>query len=173
MKALGLVLALCAVTSNAYAAPELTRAVKQGYDVGFRDCSGALDQFVKFVHSDDKSYAHLGRWSVEHPNEETFSSITSETYSDGKGLTSFSATKNAAGKCSVTFTQAFIVPDKICATLRTTIFKEWKEYATLNGDKIYEDPTTPNANLILSPIGQTGCLLLKHVVAYGLEPTKP
>jgi len=172
MKSLGLVLALCAVTSNAYAAPELTRAVKQGYDAGFHDCAGALDPLVKFVHDDDQIYAHFGRWSAERPNEETFSSLTSETYADGKGIASFTATKNAAGKCSITMTQVIVVADKICATLRTTVFKDWKDYGELNGDKIYEDPTTPNANLILTPIGQTGCLLLKSVVGFGIEPAK-
>jgi len=179
MKGIGLIFALLAVASNALAAPAMTpaatdklsRAAQQGYDVGFRDCAAAVDNLVKFIHEDDQNYAYFGQWSATDPNRETFSSLTSEVYNDGKGLTAFAATKNAAGKCSVVVTQTVVIPNTICATLRETTFKTWKEYAELNGDKILEDPTTPNANVVLTPIGQTGCLLLKHIVSYGLDPT--
>jgi hypothetical protein len=154
------------------AATGMSRAVKQGYDVGFHDCAAAMDGFVKFVHEDDAAYSHFGQWSVKNPNEETYSSLTSETYPDGKGLTSFETTKNARGKCSVTFTQVLLIPNTICAVLREGAFKTWKEYGELNGDKIYEDPSTPNASVVLTPIAQAGCMVLKHVVGFGLEPAE-
>ena len=179
MRIVGLSLALCALALNAAAAPaatpsaakstDLSRAVAQGQKAGFRDCGPAMDMAVKFVHDDDASYAHFGRWSSEAPNDETFTSLTSATFQDGKSLTAFTGTKNARGKCSVGFTQFLIIPDKICSTLRKEAFAGWKEYGELGADKIYEDPTSPNADVVLVPVGQTGCVIVKTFVGFGMD----
>jgi len=165
MRKLICLLTACAVAAPAYAAPPKVRGLKDIYAAGFKDCIGPMEKFVTFVHDDDDAYAYLGVWSQTKPNGEMATIMTSEGYSDGQSIATITAVKTASG-CNVSLTQAFVVPSQTCPTVRDETFKEWKFYSDLNGATLYEDPTTPNGNVALTPIGKTGCMIVKSLVAF-------
>jgi hypothetical protein len=166
MRALICFLAACATASPAYAAPPKVRALADIHKAGFKDCIEPMARFVTFVHDDDDAYAYLGVWSQEKPNTEMATVLTSEGYTDGHSLATITAVKTANGACNVTLTQAFVTPEQTCPRVRDESFKEWKFYSELNGATLYEDPTTPNGNVAMTPVGKTGCLIVKNLVAF-------
>jgi hypothetical protein len=170
MKSFVWAMAACALAAPANAAPPSVRALQAGYQAGFRDCAAAAEPFVKFVHEDDAAYGFMGVWSKSRPNAEMLGVVTSEAYGDGQGLSTISAVKTASGACNVTVTQAVLIPSRSCADLKGSTFKDWKLLNELNGAPIYQDPTTSDISVVLTPVGKTGCLIFKHLMAFGLAP---
>jgi hypothetical protein len=163
-----LALAALAIAAPAQAEAPKVRALKEIYAAGFHDCADRMADFVAFLHEDDENYAYLGLWSQNKPNAETASVVTSQAYTDGHSIATVSAVKTLGGGCNVTLTQSFVVPDQTCAALKKSSFKAWKFYGELNKAEVLEDPTTANSNVVLTPIGKTGCMIVKHIV--GFEP---
>jgi hypothetical protein len=55
--------------------------------------------------------------------------------------------------------------------VRETIFDKWKYFADMAGAGVYEDPTTANVNVILSPT-KSGCLVVKTGILFFTEQPK-
>ncbi len=153
---------------SAYSADPLSKAVQQGYDHGFHDCARALDFYVRFVHKDDL-YADLGQWATTLPNNKMFSSTTSAPFPGGNAITTFSASKNTAGKCDVTFTEVFYSQES-CLKIRENTFKDWKYYRDLAGSAVLEDSTDVGDDIILTNTPNNTCLVVKHEVATDVAP---
>ncbi|MFZ5720211.1 MAG: hypothetical protein ACOY5Y_12210 [Pseudomonadota bacterium] len=166
MRAVIAALAAVAMATPSFAEPPKVRGLQDIYKAGFHDCAEAMADFVRFVHEDDEAYAYLGVWSQAKPNAEMATVLTSQPYTDGHGIATITGIKTVSGACNVTLTQAFTVPDQTCPKLRDDAFKGWKFYSEFSGSTLYEDPTTPNGNLTLTPMGETGCLIVKQLVRY-------
>jgi hypothetical protein len=145
----------------------LSGAVQQGYDHGFHDCARALDKIVRFVETEETAYAHMGLWAKDRPNDSTFTTVTSLGGGDGGGVNVFSATKNTNGTCDVVAVQNIFSTDP-CGKLKDATFKEWKYFGDLRGSQILEDPTTPNADVVLTNEPGNACLVTKQISGYGL-----
>jgi hypothetical protein len=63
-----------------------------------------------------------------------------------------------------------LIPSRTCPDLKASTFKDWKLFNELNGAPIYQDPTTSDISVVLTPVGKAGCLIFKHVMAFGLAP---
>jgi hypothetical protein len=148
--------------------PPKARAVLGGYNAGFKDCARALERFVVFVHEEDDDYGFLSTWSTARPNDEMMTAITAETFTDGHGIATFAAVKSAAGTCDVTLTQTITLPELPCGKAREDAFKAWKPVTELEGLQVYEDPTDANTTATLIPVGQIGCVIVKHILALGV-----
>jgi hypothetical protein len=144
-----------------------TRATKSAQTAGFKDCAPAMDQVVRLVHEDDEEYGHVDIWAKERPNDRIASTVTSQTYKDGRGLTSFTGVKTASGKCDAVYAQAVLINDASCDELKKTVFKEWKLYTDLDDAPVYEDPSDPSINAILLSTGKKSCLIFKQAVFFG------
>lgn len=148
-------------------AEDASRAVKQGMDKGFSTCAPSLDALVKRVNTNDTQYSHLGVWAKVDPDSHVFDTTTIQKYSDGTQIVAFSGVKNALGKCDLVMTQVLPVMESGCAALRETAFKEWKFLQEISGVPLYERPDSPAETAMLSPLGTTGCLILKRYVSFG------
>lgn len=148
-------------------AQDAARAVQQGIEKGFRTCAPLMDRMLKFVHSDDSKYAHLGTWNKGSPDRKTFNTVTVEPYTDGATFTSFSAVRNQADECDVVMTQVIPVLGRSCNALRETTFKGWKYLQDLGGVPLFEPSDDESTTVFLSPLGNTGCLIIKSAVVYG------
>src|SRR3954465_15951226 len=71
----------------------LSHADQQVYDQGFHDCAHALDRFVRFVHTNDDTYATFAQWGKENTNSGTFTTTSAE--GDGS-IIRFQASKTVA-----------------------------------------------------------------------------
>jgi hypothetical protein len=170
MRPLVLALAALSVAMPARAQePTTTRVVKDGYAAGFRDCAPAVDKVVRYIHESDEDYGYVSTWATEKPNGEMLSAMTSEAYTDGQGVTTFMGTKTASGVCDIMATQTLILAATPCATLLTGAYKTWKLYTELNGVNVYEDPEDKNTSAALVPIGKAGCVVVKHVMGFGVK----
>jgi len=161
-----LALSALAIALPAQSAPPKVRALQDIYKAGFTDCAPAMEKFVKFVHEDDDSYSYVGKFALEKANQSSASAITVVKYPDGQGVASITGTKTAGGKCDVVLTHTLIVPAQTCDELRTTVFKDWKLFVQMNESNVYQDPTTPNGHAVLSPAGDKGCLMVKHMIGF-------
>lgn len=148
--------------------PPKARAVLGGYNAGFKDCARALERFVVFVHEDDDAYGFLSTWSTTRPNDEMMTAITSETFTDGHGVTTFAAVRTASGTCDLTLTQTITLPALPCDKAREDAFKDWKPYTELSGLQVYEDPTDANTTATMIPLAKSGCVIVKHILALGV-----
>lgn len=168
-----LILAALAVATPAPAAAPAeepgVRALKEGYKAGFRDCAAAAEKVVRFFHEDDAAYGFIATWATQKTNESMLGAVTSESYADGQGVTTFSAVKAASGGCDVSATQTLMIPEKPCDELRKAAFADWKDYTEIGGLPVLSDPRDPNASLTLMPIGKTGCVLVRNLIAFGVE----
>lgn len=164
-----LVAALAVAASPAVAAEPGVRVLKEGYKAGFQDCAGAAEKFVRFIHEDDAAYGFITTWSTEKTNQSMLGAVTSESYADGQGVTTFTAVKAASGGCDVSATQTLMIPEKPCDEIRKASFADWKDYTEIGGLPVLSDPRAPNASLTLMPIGKTGCVLVKHLIGFGVE----
>jgi len=167
IRKLALAFAGLAVAAPVHAAeaPKV-RALKDIYAAGFRDCSEKMAEAVAFVHEDDEAYDYLGSWSTNNPNTEMASAVTSQTYTDGHGVATVTAVKVQGGGCNVSITQALTVPEETCESLKTDAFKDWKPYAEFNEADVLEDPTSAGSHVVLTPIGKTACLMVKHIIVH-------
>ena len=163
-----LALTALAVALPAQAAPPKARALQDIYKAGFTDCAPAMEKFVEFLHEDDETYSYVGKFAIDKTNQSSASAITVVKYPDGQGVASITGTKNAAGACDVVLTHTLVVPGQTCDELRTTAFKDWKLFSQMNESNVYQDPTTPNGHAVLSPVGDKGCLMVKHLIGYGV-----
>lgn len=168
MHKLALALAALSIALPAHAQAPKVRALQDIYKAGFKDCVPAMQKFVEFVHEDDESYSYLGKYALENANQSAAGAVTVEKFSDGQGVASITGTKNAAGKCDVVLTHTFVFPEITCDSLRTEALKEWKLFVQMNESNVYQDPTTPNGHAVLSPVGKGGCLLVKHLMGFGV-----
>lgn len=148
--------------------PPKSRVLQKGYEAGFKDCARALERFITFVHEDEDDYGFLSTWSTKRPNDEMMTAMTAQAFTDGHGVTTFAAVKTAPGACDVTLTQTITLPELPCEKVRTDAFKDWKLYTELSGLPVLEDPTDTNTNVTLAPLGQTGCVIVKHILALGV-----
>jgi len=168
MKAVVCALSVLAIATPGHAEPPKVRALTDIYKAGFTDCAGAMEKFVQFVHEDDKTYSYLGKYALTKANESIAGAVTVEKFADGQGIAAISGVKTVAGKCDVVLTHTLMIPNQTCDELRTSALKEWKLFLQMNETNVYQDPTTPNGHAFLSPIGEKGCLLVKHLIGYGL-----
>jgi hypothetical protein len=159
-----LAIAALAVALPAHAEPLKSTAVQGLYKTGFKDCAAAMDRFVSLLH-EDADYDYFSLFANERPNESAAATVTAEKYDDGQAIASITATKNASGKCDVTFTRTLAIPTQTCEQVRGAL-KEWKLVSQMGESDLYEDPTTPDGHLILAPIGKTGCLMVRHLMGW-------
>ncbi len=148
-------------------AQDASRAVKQGIEKGFTSCAASLDALVKRVNTNDAQYSHLGVWAKVDPDSHVFDTTTIQKFSDGTQIVAFSGIKNALGKCDLVMTQVLPVLESGCTALRESAFKEWKFLQEISGVPLYERPDSPAETAMLSPLGSTGCLILKRYVSFG------
>lgn len=153
-----------AIALPAQAEPPKVRALTDVYAAGFRDCIPPMQEFVQFVHEDDENYAYLGLWSVDKPNGSMSTVLTSQAFTDGHSISTITAVKTSTGGCNVTLTQSFVVPEQTCTDVKGDTFKEWKFKSDFNGATLFEDPTTPNGHAVMTPVGKTGCLIVKSLL---------
>ena len=161
-----LALVALAVAAPAQAAPPKVRALKDIYAAGFEDCAARMAEGVEFIHEDDEVYDYLGLWSLKKPNDEMATALTSQSFTDGHGVTTISAIRTRSGACNVSITQSLTTPDQTCESLKKDSFKDWKRYAEFNEAELLQDPTSDSAHLVLTPIGKTGCLMVKHIMIH-------
>jgi hypothetical protein len=154
------------IASATSSAQELSRAVQQGSEKGFKTCAPLLDRFVKHVHSDDSKYAHLGTWSKSDADRKMFSTLTVQPYSDGSIFAVFSGVRNVSERCDAVMTQVMPIPGTSCTALRETTFKSWKYLQDLGGVPIFEPPGDESTSVLLAPLGSGGCLIIKHAAGY-------
>lgn len=161
-------LALSFISQFAFAdekTPKLSRATQQLYDNGFKSCSAELDKSVKWVHENDGTYGLHSLWNEKTPDNRMALVTTSEPYSDGAFVTTFFATKDASGRCSVAGTVSMFF-DKTCTTTRETTFKDWKFSGDIASTTIYSPPDSDTSlNVYLSPT-KNGCLIVKRFTLY-------
>jgi hypothetical protein len=162
-------LVACAVVAPAQAAPTppKTNALQDIYQGGFKACAPAMEKMVRLIHPDDAAYANLGMWSMDKTDSQMATAVTSERLEGGHAVTTFSAVKTAAGSCDVSVTYVETDLAEACAHVRENAYKAWKYVGDFNDATIYQDPTTPNSKLVLTPAG-SGCLIVKSIVGYGL-----
>jgi hypothetical protein len=158
--------ALAAAAPVHAAEPPKVRAMKDIYGAGFRDCSDRMAEAVAFVHEDDDAYDYLGLWSIKKPNTEMATALTSQAFTDGHGVATVTAVKTPGGACNVSITQALTTPDQTCDALKKDSFKEWKPYAEFNEAELLQDPTSDGSHIVLTPVGKTGCLMVKHIMIH-------
>lgn len=168
MHKLVLALSALAIALPAQAQPPKARALQDIYKAGFKDCIPAMEKFVEFVHDDDAGYSYIGKYAIENANQSSSTAITVQRFDDGQGVASITAVKTIAGKCDVSLTHTFAVPSQTCDEIRTTVFKDWKLFTAMHESNTYQDPTTPNGHVVLSPIGTSGCLIVKNLVGFGV-----
>jgi len=149
--------------------PPTSRVLQKGYAAGFKDCARALERFIVFIHEDDDDFGYLSTWSTKRPNDEMMSALTVQTFTDGHGVTTFSGVKTAPGVCDITLTQTVTLPELPCDKARADAFREWKPLTELGDLPVYEDPTDPNTTATLAPLGKTGCVVVKHILALGVS----
>jgi len=147
-------------------AEEISRAIQQGIDKGFKTCAPSLDAFVKHVHSDDSKYAHLGTWSKADADRRLFNTLTIQPYADGASFAVFSGVRGLSGNCDAAMTQVLPVLGSSCTSLRETTFKTWKYLQDLGGVPIYEPVGDESTSVLLAPLGTSGCLVIKNAVGY-------
>lgn len=144
--------------------PKLSRAAQHLYDRGFKSCSADLDKSVKWVHDDDNNYGLHGVWNEKTPDLRMGVVTTSEPYSDASGVTTFFATKDASGKCTVAGTTSMYF-DKTCTSIRETAFKTWKFVGDISTTSIYTLGEDASLDAYLTP-AKGGCLLIRRFTLY-------
>jgi hypothetical protein len=124
---------------------------------------------VEFAHEEDEEYGYYGLWATEKPNDSMATAVTVQSFTDGQGVASITGARNHKGGCDVVITHTIALPDKSCDDMRKTSFKEWKLWSKMDPATVHEDPTTPNGNAVLTPLGKKGCLVVKTLVGYDVE----
>ncbi len=153
-----------------YAAETLSDAVKEGYDKGFHDCARAADRVLKYVYDEKTEYEHQTSWAGDRTNDSSLAIIASRPVQGGANeTTTFSAIKTREGRCDVTFTEVLPAPDS-CLKVRETDFKDWKYDGDLAGSALLSNPTDDTFTLVLVNVPSGECLIISHMLAYGLEP---
>lgn len=146
------------------AVPKLSRVAEQLYQKGFKACNSELDTAVKWIHDDDARYGLHTLWNEKNPNYRMALATTSESYSDGSRITSFFATRDAAGNCSVAGDTTMYV-DVSCIKVRETTFKEWKFSGDMGSTSTYNLSDEVTTDLYLTP-NKSGCLIVKRFIFY-------
>ena len=150
-----------------------TQAQEKGYapltqalvSKGFKKCAQDLDRVVKWVHKDDRN-AYVTVWSRTQPDQRTAFATTSHGYADGSSMvTTFTASPDAADKCSISSAQVFTSADS-CASLRETTFKEWKYLLDMGTTTAYERPLEQEVTVFLTPTRSGGCIAVKQAIFY-------
>ncbi|SRR5258708_1226376 len=154
----------CAVAVVAHA--QDTRAVEMLKQKGFVKCADRLARVTEFLHG-KSTYAFLNVWNSAAPDTHAAATTTGRNYADGPGYAFITSVPVASG-CDATFTQIFLADDT-CTKVRETVFEKWKFFSDLAGGAVYEDPTTSNVNVILSPV-KSGCLVVKTGILFFGEP---
>lgn len=128
-----------------------------------------MDRLVKFMHEDEANYAFMTFWSKSKPDDSPLYTVISEPSETAHAIGAYTVVKTGAGACDGTFTWVAPITNRSCAAIRDEELKEWKFYSDLGGAAVYEDPTMSSSTVILSPIGTTGCLMVKTFAAYSLK----
>jgi len=163
-------LVACAIGAPVQAAvppPPKANALQDVYQGGFKACAPAMERMVKTIHKDDAAYAWLGMWSMDKPDDQMATAVTSERLEGGHAVTTFSAAKTDKGKCDVSVTYVETALGESCAHVRENAYKAWRYVGDFNNATVYQDPETPNSKLVLTTAG-AGCLIVKSIVGYGL-----
>ena len=144
---------------------KLSRATQQLYDNGFKSCSAELDKSVKWVHENDDGYGLHSIWNEKTPDIRMGVVTTSQPYSEGSTVTTFSATKDASGRCTVAGNTSMFL-DKTCTSVREMTFKDWKFVGDIASSTIYSPPDQDSTlDVYLTPTSG-GCLIIKRFTFY-------
>jgi hypothetical protein len=140
------------------------RAVEALKSSGFKACAEIFGEVLKFLHKRD-DFAYINTWNEKKSADmHTASIFTVKTYSDGNSYASVTVSPRANGGCDAGFTQVFFFFEA-CSIMRDTSFKDWKLNMEYNEVSIYEDPTSKNVVISLTPTAN-GCLVVKNGTFY-------
>jgi hypothetical protein len=167
LKSVWLVLVVSVVAVNQVVHAQDTsrsRIVKELEGKGFSKCAADLDRVVKWVQDGEK-YAHVTVWNQTAPNQRTAFAITSERYADGSMVTTYTASPDMSGNCSISSAQVF-TSTKNCPSLRDDTFKQWKFLLDMGATAAYERDDEKSATVLLTPTPGGGCIVLKQTSFY-------
>jgi hypothetical protein len=137
---------------------------------GFKTCADTVGEVLKFLHKKD-DFAYINIWSDKKPADtHTASIFTVKTYSDGNSYASVTVSPRQDGGCDAGFTQVFFFYET-CSTMRNTVFRDWNLSLEYNEVAVYEDPTSKNVVISLTPTAR-GCLVVKNGTFYFPERKK-
>jgi hypothetical protein len=142
--------------------PRLVEALAK---TGFKKCSPEVGKVVRWIHEDDSKYAFVSTWNEKEPNQRSAFAATTERYADGEMVTTFSASPDISGKCSVSATQVF-TSAKNCPVLREETFKTWKFLLDMGATSAYERENEKESTVFLTPMRNGGCMVVKQTAFY-------
>ncbi|HEX4742984.1 MAG TPA: hypothetical protein VH353_16775 [Caulobacteraceae bacterium] len=146
--------------------PQATTRLGQAFvDVGVKDCIGAVDRWVKVIEPHDEAYAFITVYSKDAPNGGVAAATLTETLSDGQMVVSLQAAPKGSGKCDVSYAMVYAQPERGCAEIRDD-FKDWTFIEGLGAVAVLQSRNGPGEELILSPLTNGGCQVVKRLIAY-------
>ncbi len=142
-----------------------TRVETQLAEKGFKKCGPSIGKAVRWVHGDDSKYRFITTWGTKNPDNSIALVTTTYAYTDSTMLTTFTASPDASGGCTVTSSQ--ILPFATsCTALRETTFKDWKFIFDMGATAAYERDQEKSLTSYLTPTPGGGCMVLKQVVFF-------
>ena len=145
--------------------PTLSRMVETLQSKGVKTCAADLDKVVKWIHSDESKFANVTTWYPANPDKRSAFAATSERYSDGSMVTTFTASPDASGTCAISATQVF-TSSKNCPSLREDVFKEWKFLLDMGASTAYERADFKESTVFVTPMPNGGCMVVKQTIFY-------
>ena len=166
IRLIGLVVLVMAAIQAAPAQEVKPSSIVQALEErGFKKCGVDLDRWVKWVHKDDSRHAYLNIWNTTAPDQRTAMALTSQTAGDVNSVTTFTASPDVSGKCSVSFSQVWSFSDS-CTVMRDEVFKAWVFIRALGPSAMYEEKDNKMLTVLLTPAHTGGCLVLKTGMVY-------
>lgn len=132
---------------------------------GFKKCADDLDKVVKWVHKDESKYANVTTWSVAAPDRRSAFAASSDRYADGSIVTTFTASPDASGTCTISAAQVF-TSSQNCPSLREDVFKEWKFLLDMGATTAYEREDAKESTVFVTPMPNGGCIVVKQSIFY-------
>jgi hypothetical protein len=131
---------------------------------GFVRCAKNTGSVLEFLY-EKQPYAYLNTWHLGAPDRHSAATLTARPYADANAFASVISSPTTAGGCDVAFSQ-FAPLAQPCAKVHETTFKDWKKTGELSGAPVYADPTAPNVVVVLFPMSQASCLVVKSGMLY-------
>jgi hypothetical protein len=126
--------------------------------VGIKTCAESAASIVHFLDESDEA-AYLNLWQPTDTDKHASLTVLGNSYSDSPMIAAIGVAPTKGDSCDALFTQVWLSKES-CGKMRET-FKEWKYYSDLGSFSVYEDPTSPSVNMILVPVQNGGCLIVK------------
>lgn len=137
-------LLLLAVSWSAMA--DETDYAKNLRDKGFQYCAGPVNTLTNWLVGEDA--ATLSLWNDVAADKHVGVLIASVRDSAATRFLHLTATRTSQDGCDISFSLQANT-ESSCASVRETVFKGWKFYGDVGGVTVYDDPSTPNVQVVL------------------------